>query len=363
MEKTTALYQTHLNSGGKMVSFGGYLMPVQYPTGVIAEHMAVRTKAGMFDVSHMAEIRLTGANVLQFIQYLLTNDMDGMKNGDCRYSPMCNEKGGVVDDLIVYKLSEEEYWFISNASNHDKDLAWIYNAASQTTGVIIEDLTDSTGEIALQGPLANAILSGLVTSGDLPVQYYTFTSGVVVAGIECMVSRTGYTGEDGYEIYCEAAKTPALWQALLNAGASEGLIPCGLGARDTLRLEAGMPLYGHEMSDTISPKEACLGMFIKLAKPAFIGRQALEKLEPARRRTGLRVTGRGIAREGCTVHIGEACIGVVTSGTQLPYLGYAGAMAMLDVEHREIGTRVEVDIRGRRVEAEVIKLPFYKRNK
>ncbi|MDL2324075.1 glycine cleavage system aminomethyltransferase GcvT [Ruminococcaceae bacterium OttesenSCG-928-A16] len=361
MEKKTALYENHLAAGGKMVPFAGYLMPVQYPTGVIAEHMAVRTAAGLFDVSHMGELLISGTGALPFLQQLLTNNMEGMANGDCRYSPMCNKAGGVVDDLIVYRYSQHLYLLVVNAANLQKDIDWI--KAHLPVDVDMTDNSGNISELALQGPKAEAILAKVADKAALPVKPYTFVGQMDVAGIECIVSRTGYTGEDGFELYCATENGPLLWDALLAAGKEEGLIPCGLGARDTLRLEAGMPLYGHEMDDVITPREAALSFFVKMDKPDFIGKAALEeKGEPARRRTGLKMVGRGIAREGCAVYSqnGEE-IGVVTSGTQLPFVGYAGAMALLPNQYREPGTLVEVDVRGRRVEAEVIKLPFYRR--
>lgn len=362
MDRKTALYETHLQAGGKMVPFAGYVMPVQYGSGVIAEHNAVRKAAGLFDVSHMGEVIVSGQGALDFIQNLLTNNMATMQNGDCRYSPMCNAKGGVVDDLIVYRYGEHLYMLVINAANCEKDIAWMEKHLPQNAN--LTDNSDNVSELALQGPKAAVILSKLCDPFAIPQKNYTFVGSLSVAGIECIVSRTGYTGEDGFELYCANEHAPALWQALLQAGEKDGLIPCGLGARDTLRLEAGMPLYGHEMNDEISPKEAGLGMFVKMDKPAFIGKGALEERgEPARRRTGLKMTGRGIAREGAEVYAGDGKVGVVTSGTQLPFVGYAGAMAMVDATHREVGTALEVDVRGRRVAAEVVKLPFYKRPK
>lgn len=362
MELKTPLYQHHVDLGAKMVPFAGYSMPVQYPSGVIAEHMAVRTAAGLFDVSHMGELLLTGAGVLPFLQLLLTNNMDGMQDGDCRYSPMCNAEGGVVDDLIVYRLSETSYLLVVNASNKQKDVDWI--TSYLPNDVTMEDQSDMTSELALQGPNSVAIISRLADAALLPQKGYTFVHSLQVAGIDCLVSRTGYTGEDGFELYCKNEDAAALWEALLAAGQEYGLIACGLGARDTLRLEAGMPLYGQEMSDVITPKEANLGFFVKMDKPNFIGKEALENAgEPKCRRSGLKLTGRGIAREGAEVYKGDKQIGVVTSGTKLPFVDYAGAMALLDSDAREIGSTVEIDVRGRRIEAEVIKLPFYHRAK
>ncbi len=361
MEKKTPLYDKHVAAGGKMVPFAGYLMPVQYGAGVIAEHTAVRTRAGLFDVSHMGELWLLGPGALPTVQMLLTNDMDGMENGDCRYSPMCNDKGGVVDDLIVYKVDGETYLLVVNAGNHDKDVEWVENHL--VGDVKMEDRSGATGQIALQGPMAETILAK-IAGGALPAENYTFVPELEVAGMKCIVSRTGYTGEDGFEIYCPAAATADIWDAVLKAGEGEGLIPCGLGARDTLRLEAGMPLYGHEMTEDISPLQAMLGFFVKMDKADFIGKAALEAAgKPARRRSALKMTGRGIAREGSPVYSGDKEVGWVTSGTQLPTVGYAGAMAIIDEDCRPLGTQLSVDVRGRKIEAEVIKAPFYKREK
>jgi aminomethyltransferase len=361
MDKETTLYQKHVELGGKMVSFAGYRMPVHYPAGVIAEHMAVRTAAGLFDVSHMGEAVLSGPGALPSLQKLLTNDFSELAVGACRYSPMCNTQGGVVDDLIVCRLADDRYLMVINAANRTKDVEWIKR--NMLEGTQCEDVSDQLAQLAVQGPRAEEIVAKL--AGDpqavAALKYYTFKEGIAVSGIPCLVSRTGYTGEDGFELYCDAGRAPQLWDALLEQAGGEGLLPCGLGARDTLRLEAAMPLYGHEMNEEITPLEASLGIFVKRDKPDFNGKEALMTREIKRRRSGLHVTGRGIAREGCEVWLGSEQIGVVTSGTQLPYVGWPGALALLDVNHRELGTKVEVDIRGRRVEAEVVKVPFYKR--
>lgn len=357
MERKTPLYDRHVALGGRIVPFAGWLLPVQY-SGVIAEHMAVRTKCGLFDVSHMGELILRGEDSLANVNRLLTNDFSGMSVGRARYSPMCTETGGVVDDLIVYKMSDTCYFIVVNASNKDKDAGWI--SAHLTGDCSMEDASDRYAQIALQGPLAETILRRLTK--ELPEKNYTFLPEGTVAGFRAIVSRTGYTGEDGFELYCDSGDAPALWDALLEAGKNDGLIPCGLGARDTLRLEAAMPLYGHELSDDINPYEALLDMFVKPGKPDFIGKAALEKAKPvARRRVGLEMTGRGIAREGCPVYDGKALIGHVTSGTFCPYLGKAVAMALLDAAYLELGSAVAVDVRGRSVEARIIPLPFYKR--
>ncbi len=361
MEKKTPLYELHQQLGGKIVPFGGFLLPVQYETGVIKEHMAVRTACGLFDVSHMGEILIKGKDALKNVQNFLSNDYAVMDVGRVRYSPICNEEGGIVDDLIVYKFAEDEYFLVPNAANKDKVFAW-FNAYKQGE-VEILDLSDQYAQLALQGPKSKAILSKLTDENGLPQKYYSFVRDLSVAGIPCLVSRTGYTGEFGYELYCAPEKAVELAKALLEAGKEEGLIPCGLGARDTLRLEASMPLYGHEMADDISPLEAGLSPFVKLDKDTFIGKNALVKAgAPKRERVGLMLTDRGIAREHCDVYLGEDKIGVTTSGTMLPYLNKAYAMALVDTGKAPLDTEVTLDVRGRKLKAVVVPMPFYKRS-
>lgn len=360
MELKTPLYDCHVKERGKMVPFAGYLLPVQYESGVIAEHMAVRTKAGLFDVSHMGELTLKGPDALSNIQMLMTNDFSDMTDGQVRYSPMCNEKGGVVDDLVVYRFSEDSYLIVVNAANRHKDAEWIKGHLSGN--VSFEDISDTVAQIALQGPEAPAILKKIASDSSIPEKYYSFVKESTVAGIRCLVSKTGYTGEDGYELYCANSDAPALWNALLEAGKENGLIPCGLGARDTLRLEAGMPLYGHEMNDEITPKQTALGIFVKMDKPDFIGKKAMEDMgTPTVKRAGLKMIGRGIARENCPVYVDGKQIGHTTSGTHCPYLNCAVAMAILEKEPAPLGAIVEVEVRGRRIQAEVVKNQFYKR--
>lgn len=360
MEKKTPLYQTHLDEGGKMVPFAGYLLPVQYPTGVIAEHMAVRTACGLFDVSHMGEIVFRGEGALATLNHLLTNDFTNMTIGRVRYSVMCLPDGGTVDDLVVCKFGEDCYLVVVNAANREKDYA--HMAANLLPDTEIEDISDQVAQLALQGPNAKEILAHLIDPELLPQKYYTAVREVIVAGIPCMISRTGYTGEFGYELYTAADDGPKLWKLLRQVGAEHGLIPCGLGARDTLRLEAAMPLYGHEMNETVTPLEGGLNFAVKLQKPEFIGRDALLAAgEPKRVRVGLKATGRGILREEQTVYLGDTAIGTTTSGTFAPYLKQAIAMALVDADHTAPGTTVEVDVRGRRVAAEIVPLPFYKR--
>lgn len=360
MELKTPLYDCHVAAGGKIVPFAGYLLPVQY-TGVIKEHMAVRTACGLFDVSHMGEFLIKGQDALANVQNLFCNDFTNMYDGQVRYSPMCNGQGGIVDDVLIYKVNGEEYLLVVNAANRHKDAEWVQR--NLTGSATFEDISDSIAQLALQGPKSKEIAAKVVPEDGIPKKYYSFVKDVDVQGIKCLISRTGYTGEFGYEFYCAAEDGPKLWNLLLEAGKEYGLIPCGLGARDTLRLEAAMPLYGHELTDDITPLEAGLDFFVKLNKDHFIGMDAIStRGEPQRIRVGLKITGRGIAREHCDVYSGDEKIGVVTSGTHCPYLNAPVAMAMVPVKYSEVGTQLEVDVRGRRITAEVVPLPFYKRS-
>lgn len=362
MELKTPLYEAHVKAGGKIVPFGGYLLPVQYTSGVIKEHMAVRTQAGLFDVSHMGEILCEGKDALANLEMLLTNQFANMVDGQARYSPMCNEQGGTVDDLIVYKRCDEHYFIVVNAANKDKDYQWMLE--HQFGEVTFTDVSEQYAQLALQGPKAMEILRKVTDEENIPKKYYHAVFDTQAAGIPCIISKTGYTGEDGVELYLDSKDAEAMWDALLEAGKAEGLIPCGLGARDTLRMEAAMPLYGHEMNDEVTPLETGLGFAVKMKKEDFIGKAALEAAgEPKRKRIGLKVTGRGIIREEQTVFAGEEKIGCTTSGTHCPYLGYPVAMALVDAAYTEPGTKVSAEVRGRMVEAEVVPLPFYKREK
>ena len=360
MEKKTPLYDFHVSSGAKVVPFAGYLLPIQY-TDIIEEHMVVRTKVGIFDVSHMGEVMISGSDALKNINYLFTNDFTNMTDGRVRYSPMCNPEGGVIDDLLIYRMGQDKYLVVVNASNREKDVAWM--KAHIFGQVSLEDVSDSIAQIALQGPKSQQVLAKLTDEAGIPEKYYTFVEGCIVAGVECLISQTGYTGETGYELYCDAKDALKLWNALLVAGKDEGLMPCGLGARDTLRMEAAMPLYGHEMDDTVSPLETGLDFGVKLQKDDFIGKSALvAKGEPKIARVGLKVTGRGIIREHCSVFLGEEKIGETTSGTFLPFLNGAYAMALVDKTHSAVGTAVSADVRGRRIDAVIVPLPFYKKS-
>ncbi|MCD8083953.1 MAG: glycine cleavage system aminomethyltransferase GcvT [Clostridiales bacterium] len=361
MEKTTPLYETHKKSGGKIVPFAGYLLPVQYETGVIAEHMAVRNACGLFDVSHMGEITCVGPDALRLLNRLLTNDFSNMYDGQARYSIMCYDDGGCVDDLIVYKVRQDHYFIVVNAANKDKDFAWMKE--HEEGDAVFTDISDTVAQIAIQGPKAQEILARLLPEESFPAKYYSANFDAVIGGMKCAVSKTGYTGSGGYELYMAAADATAMWDLLIKTGTGDGLIPCGLGARDTLRLEAGMPLYGHEMDATISPLETGLGFAVKLQKNDFIGRTALASKTITRTRVGLKVTGRGIVREHMNVFFGDEQVGVTTSGTHAPYLGYPIAMALVRTDNAAVGTKLTADVRGRKVEMEVVPLPFYSKTK
>ena len=362
MEKKTPLYDIHVEEGGKIVPFAGYLLPVQYGTGVIKEHMAVRQQCGLFDVSHMGEILFTGPTALDTLNHLLTNDYTSMPMNKVRYGVMCNDKGGTIDDLVIYKFGDETYLAVVNAANRDKDYA--HMAANVLPGTKCEDISDTVAQVALQGPKAPAILAKLVPEEFIPKGYYTAVPVAEIDGMKCMISRTGYTGELGYEIYTHNENAPKLWKLLREAGEEFGLIPAGLGARDTLRLEAAMPLYGHEMDEEITPLEAGLDFGVKMGKEEFIGHDALVAAgAPKRVRIGLEVTGRGIIREHQDVFFGGRLIGHTTSGTHCPYLGKAIAMALVSAGAVKEGDEVEADVRGRKVAAKVVPLPFYTRGK
>lgn len=360
-ELTTPLYERHVALGGKIVPFAGYLLPVQYPQGLIREHMAVRTECGLFDVSHMAEILITGPDALKNVQNLVTVQVEEMQDNQVKYTPMTNERGGVVDDILVYRVSEDTFFLVVNAANHRKDAEWI---STHVFGdVTVSDVSDRIGQVALQGPNAIPLIKSVIGNDELrPKKYYTFVWNAQLFGKPCLISRTGYTGELGYEIYADAADIGVIWDGLLEAGKDFGILPCGLGARDTLRLEAAMPLYGHELTDDITPLEASLDFFVRLDKDDFIGKAAIEQRLPlTRKRVGLAVTGRGIIREECEVFCGEKHVGTVSSGTLCPFVNKAVGMALLDIAYTEEDTVLEVDVRGRRVPVKVVPLPFYKR--
>lgn len=360
MEKKTPLYDIHVKLGGKMTPFADYLLPLYYETGIIKEHNTVRTGAGLFDASHMGEFILEGADAAAFADYIVTNNIANLPVGTARYSPMCNENGGVVDDLLIYRLSLDRLMLVVNASNREKDFDWIRRHLWDN--VKLTDVSGATGLIALQGRNAVNILNKLTDEKNIPKKSYTFTPDVLIAGKRALVSRTGYTGEDGFEFYAAWDDTPAVFEAVLEAGGEYGIIPCGLGARDTLRLEACMPLYGHEMDEGVTPIEAELVRFVKFDKPDFIGKKAIwDQGIPERKRIGLELTEKGIAREHCPVLADGKIIGEVTSGTLSPYTQKAIAMALINIRLPTVA-EIKIDVRGRLLAAKVVPMPFYKKN-
>ncbi|KUO50767.1 MAG: glycine cleavage system protein T [Desulfitibacter sp. BRH_c19] len=355
----TPLNEAHQKLGAKMVDFGGWHMPVQYQ-GIIEEHMAVRTKAGLFDVSHMGEVWITGKDALKFVQKMVTNDVSKIDKGQIQYAIFCNEKGGTVDDLLVYMMDQDQYLLVVNAGNKEKDVKWLFD--NKEGNISIDDKSDATAQLALQGPLALEILQQITDIELSRIKYYGWEYGKV-NGIECLISRTGYTGEDGYEIYMGSEYAVELWEKILEIGKGN-VVPIGLGARDTLRFEAGMPLYGHELGEDISPLEAKLGKFVVLDKDYFIGIEALrkQKAEGVRRKlVGFEMVDRGIARSDYKVYVEDKEVGFVTTGSPGPYLNKNLANALIDVEHATIGKELLIDIRGKKKKAITIATPFYKR--
>jgi len=361
--KRTPLYQWHLAHGGRIIEFGGWELPVQYEAGIVAEHLQVRQKAGLFDVSHMGKVMVRGAGAADLVQWLITNDLTRYGPGQALYSPMCWPSGGVVDDLLVYPLGPEQYLLVVNAANTDKDMKWITEQAARFGSVAVDNITGTYAQAALQGPRAASVLQRLTGFPLQQLDSYEFTDGVKVAGIDCLVSRTGYTGEDGFEIYLPAAEGERLWDALMAAAEPGELLPCGLGARDTLRFEARMPLYGQELDDDTTPLEAGLGRFVRLDKAAFSGREALlaEKEGGLRKKlAGFRMVDRGIARHGYRVFHDGQPVGVVTSGSFAPSVGENLGLAYLPPALTELGTTLYVEVRGKLLAAEVVRTPFYR---
>lgn len=364
--KKTPLNQTHIDLGARMVDFGGWHMPVQY-SGLSQEHQAVRTKAGLFDVSHMGEVSVEGEEAENFLNFLVTNNVSKLTDGQAQYTVMCYEDGGIVDDLLVYRRGPTRYLLCINAGNSDKDWKWIEQHAEKFPGVAVKNRSEEYSQIAIQGPLAAQILQK-ITSYDLSkVKYYHFAE-TEISGHPVILSRTGYTGEDGFEIYAPAAFGAQLWKQLMDAGTPMGMLPAGLGARDTLRTEMKMPLYGHEIDQTTNPIDAGLGWVVKLDKPEdFLGKSSLLKAKsegPKRALVGLRVLDRGIARQGYEIFDSESKVkvGTVTSGTPSPTLGTNIAIGYVPYELRAPGTKLSVKIRDRHFPAEVVPTPFYKRS-
>ncbi|QDI89846.1 glycine cleavage system aminomethyltransferase GcvT [Salicibibacter halophilus] len=362
-ETRTVLYDKHVELGAKMVPFGGFEMPVQYDS-IKAEHRAVREAVGLFDVSHMGEALIEGETALDTLQTILTNDASKLEAGKAQYSLMCNEKGGTVDDFLVYQLESEQYMVIPNAANRERDIAWLKQHAQ--AGTTVTDVSDDYALLALQGPKAVDVLQSLTEEDVAAIGVFRFQEDVAVEGRRAIVSRSGYTGEDGYEIYCRAEDAAAIWDALLAAGKSAGIKPCGLGARDTLRFEARLPLYGQELSEAISPLEAKLGFAVKVKKDAdFIGKKALaaEKEQgPARKIVGIEMLDKGIPRTDYPIFDdGNNEIGHVTSGTQSPTLGKNLGLAIVKADYASNDTELIVGVRKRKLRAKVVPTPFYSR--
>ena len=360
--KRTPLYASHIALGARMVPFGGWEMPVQY-SGIIEEHRAVRTRAGLFDVSHMGEVALAGPGAGPLVQRLVTNDLSRRAAGQALYTPMCTPDGGIIDDLLVYRLGDERLMLVLNAANTAEDLAWIRGHAHGD--VQISDRSAETALLALQGPRAQAILERLTPAPVGTIRYYWFREGVEVAGRRALVSRTGYTGEDGFEIYLDSRHAVHVWDAILEAGKPAGILPAGLGARDTLRLEAGLLLHGNDMDKSTTPLEVGLGWTVKLDKGEFVGAQALERQKREglpRRLVGFVLRERAIARHGFPIREDGATIGVVTSGSFGPTVGNSIGLGFVPPEHAEPGRRIAVEVRGRAVGGTVARLPFYKRD-
>ncbi len=362
--KKTPLNAEHRSLKAKMVDFGGWDMPVRF-TSIVEEHLAVRTRAGLFDVSHMGEIWVKGPGALSLVQHLSSNDAAKLVDGQIQYTGLLTPEGCFVDDMLVYRVGEESYLLVVNASNIEKDFAWILQQRGDHVAEVI-NRSDETAQLAIQGPLATGILQRVLPDLNLDeIKFYRF-SYTPYDGEEILVSRTGYTGEDGFEVYLSPRAAPGLWRRILEEGQPEDLQPIGLGARDTLRLEASMALYGNDIDDTTTVLEADLGWILKLAKGDFIGREPLERQKAegiSRKLIGFELLDRGIARHRYPCIHGDKEVGRVTSGTQAPFLKKAVGMAYLPVELKEPGTRFEVEIRGKGVPAEVVAKPFYKRPK
>lgn len=358
--KRTPLYDEHVALKGKIVPFAGYEMPVQYPSGITAEHQAVRKAAGLFDVSHMGEFEVRGERALDFVQHVTTNDASRIEVGQAQYSTLPNREGKLLDDLLVYRFPDH-YLLVVNGANRDKDFAWLSGLAGDF-GVDLVDRSDEIALLALQGPKAESILARL-TDADLgSIRYYRFAEGAV-DGKPAIISRTGYTGEDGFELYLDAADAAAVWRRILEAGAEDGILPAGLGCRDSLRLEMGYALYGNDLDEGCTPLEAGLGWVTKLDKGEFVGREAIARQKEEgvpRRLVGFRLLERGFPRHGYAVRCDGVEAGEVTSGIVSPSLGEGIGMAFVPSSHAKPGSRIEIVIRDQPIAAEVVRPPFYK---
>jgi aminomethyltransferase len=362
--KKTPLNARHRSLGARMVEFGGWDMPVEY-SGIVAEHMAVRTRAGLFDVSHMGQIEIAGGDALKAVQHITSNDAARLAINQIQYSALTTPEGTVVDDVLVYKMRDDHFMLVVNASNIIKDFHWITRHISGQGDAVAVNTSSRYALLALQGPAARDVLQPLTGANLSELKYYWFTTGEV-ASVLATISRTGYTGEDGFEIFVPPAAAERVWDAILNAGKSAGVVPAGLGARDTLRLEASMRLYGNDMDETTTVVEADLGWIVGWKKAEFLGREVLQKQKAEgapRKLVGFEMLDRAIARHGYDAYTDGTKVGVVTSGTQTPFLKKAIGMAYLPANRTASGTEFEVDVRGRRARAKVVPMPFYKRHR
>jgi aminomethyltransferase len=360
--KRTPLYARHCELKARMVPFGGWEMPVEY-SGITAEHMAVRTRAGVFDVSHMGEIEIAGRNALAAVQRISSNDASRLQVGQAQYSALTTFEGTFVDDMLVYRVAPNHFMLVVNASNEEKDYAWIAAQMQDVGEAAAVDSSSRYALIAVQGPAALDVVQPLCTVDLSGIKYYWFTHGEV-ASARALISRTGYTGEDGFEIFVPPGMADRLWQAILQSGRSADVIPCGLGARDTLRLEAAMRLYGNDLDETTTPLEADLSWIVGWKKEYFIGHERLREQKErgiSRKLVGFEMMDRGIARHGYQVLRGDQPVGVVSSGTQTPFLRKAIGMAYVPMDLTAPGSEITIDIRGRTSRATVVPLPFYKR--
>lgn len=363
--KRTPLFEAYKKYGAKVIDFGGWELPVQF-SSILEEHEAVRKEAGLFDVSHMGEVLVEGKDAESYINFLVTNDVTKISINQAQYTAMCYPDGGTVDDLLVYKLENEKYLLVINAANIEKDYEWMEQHVKGD--VTLQNISGDIAQLAIQGPRAESILQKLTEIDLSEIGFFHFAQHVKLDGVtDVLVSRTGYTGEDGFELYLAAAKAEALWEKLLEAGKEDGLKPCGLGARDTLRFEARLALYGQELTSDISPLEAGIGFAVKTNKESnFIGKDilAVQKEEGLKRKlVGIEVTGRGIPRHGYKVFsVDEEEIGFITSGTHSPSLKKSLGLALVSTEHAEVGTQLKVEVRNKKIDAIVVKAPFYKKD-
>ncbi|RXI99488.1 glycine cleavage system aminomethyltransferase GcvT [Anaerobacillus alkaliphilus] len=360
--KRTPLFEVYGEYGGKTIDFGGWDLPVQF-SSIKEEHEAVRERAGLFDVSHMGEFTVIGPSAEQYLQTLVTNDVSKLKVGGAQYAAMCYADGGTVDDLIIYRKQETDFLIVVNASNIEKDFDWMESHLIE--GVELKNISNEVSQLAIQGPLAEQVLQKLTTTNLSEITFFKFQDEVDLQGAKALVSRTGYTGEDGFEIYCKPEDAVSLWRKILEVGNEEGTLPCGLGARDTLRFEARLPLYGQELTKDITPIEAGIGFAVKVDKESdFFGKETLKQQKEKgleRKIVGLEMIDKGIPRTGYEVFVGDTQVGFVTSGTQSPTLKKNVGLALVNIDFAPLNTIVEVQVRKKRLKAQVVKTPFYKR--